>query len=70
MLQRLVRVHWYIFTVTLGFVSVVEWAHCRRYINSHNWFRVVLTGIAAISSGYMASESLERDFPSWRGYGY
>lgn len=69
MLRTLWRLHWLIFTVTLGFASVVEWAHMRRYMKKKDW-RVVTTAIAAVAAGYMASESLEKDWPSWRGNGY
>ena len=68
--KSLLRVHWLIFTATLGFVSVVEWAHMRRFQAKKDWLRMVTTAIAAISAGYMASEALEHDWPSWRGYGY
>ena len=69
MLRRLWRLHWFIFTVTLGFASVVEWAHVRRMLRRKD-ARVVTTAMAAIAAGYMASECLEKDWPSWRGNGY
>lgn len=69
MLSSFWKVHWFIFAVTLGFASVVEWAHMRRFMRKKDW-RAATTAVAAIAAGYMASEALERDWPSWRGYGY
>ncbi len=67
--RRARRIHWLIFTVTLGFASVVEWSHVRRMIRLRDP-RVVTTAMAAISAGYMASEALERSWPTWRYNGY
>lgn len=69
-IRQLARVHWFIFAVTLGFASVVEWAHFRRFQRKGDRLRMATTAVAAIASGYMASESLEREWPSWRGNGY
>ena len=52
-------------TLLHGFTSVVEWAHCRRYINARNWPRVLFTGVAAIMAGYIASECLQGEWPRW-----
>jgi hypothetical protein len=65
MFDRLIRLHWSVFAVTLGFASVVEWAHFRSFLARRQWFQVVCTAIAAIASGFMASESLTHDWPSW-----
>lgn len=70
MLQSLLQLHWLIFAVTLGFASVVEWSHFRRFQRQGNIPRMAFTGIAAIAAGFMASEALDRDWPTWRGYGY
>jgi hypothetical protein len=69
-LAMMFRIHWLIFAVTLGFASVVEWAHFRRFQRKKDPIRMATTAIAAIAAGYMASEALERDWPSWRGFGY
>ena len=69
-LSSLARAHWFIFAITLGFASVVEWAHFRRFQRKHDRVRMVTTAAAAIAAGYMASESLEHEWPSWRGNGY
>lgn len=69
MLRRLWHLHWMVFTVTLGFASVVEWSHMRRFMLKKDW-RMVTTAVAAVAAGYMASEALEKDWPSWRGNGY
>lgn len=64
-LNRIARLHWIVFSVTLGFASVVEWCHVRAFITKKQWLAVGLTGMAAIASGFMASEALTRDWPSW-----
>jgi hypothetical protein len=69
LVTRLQHIHWTIFAVTLGFASVVEWAHCRRFMAKRDP-RMITTAIAAISAGYMASEALEGSWPSWKGNGY
>ena len=68
--RELGHLHWMVFAVTLGFASVVEWAHFRRFQRKRDPVRMVTTGIAAIAAGYMASEALEHDWPSWNGNGY
>ena len=70
MIARLARLHWFIFAVTLGFASVVEWAHMRRFQRKGDVSRMAFTAMAAIASGYMASEALEGNWPSWKGNGY
>jgi len=68
-IQSLLRIHWIIFAATLGFASVVEWSHMRRFMRKKDW-RVLTTAGAAIVAGYMASEALEGDWPTWQGHGY
>ena len=70
MFQSFIRLHWVIFAATLGFASVVEWAHMRKFQEQGDWVKVAFTMTAAISAGYMASEALEQKFPTWKGYGY
>lgn len=58
-----------VLATVFGFASVVEWAHMRRFMAKRD-LRMVTTAMAAISAGYMASEALEGQWPSWRGHGY
>jgi hypothetical protein len=53
------------FAAVMGFASVVEWSHMRQYLKSGNLHRVVATGAAALVCGYIASEALEGNWPSW-----
>jgi hypothetical protein len=68
--RKIADVHWAIFAVSLGFASVVEWAHFRRFQRKGDPMRMALTAVAAIAAGYMAAEALEQDWPSWKGFGY
>jgi len=61
--------HTMVFAITLGFASIVEWAHFRHFMDKRDP-RMVTTAVAAIAAGYMASEALERKWPSWKGHGY
>jgi len=67
--KRLLRIHWFIFATTLGFASIVEWAHFRHFLARRDP-RMLTTAIAAIAAGFMASEALEGQWPSWKGNGY
>lgn len=69
-IREVSHLHWLLFSVTLGFASVVEWAHFRRFQGRKDKLRMLTTCVAAIASGYMASEALEKDWPSWNGNGY
>lgn len=69
-MSNVMRLHWLVFAATLGFASVVEWSHFRRFQRKRDLTRMLFTSIAAIAAGYMASEAMEGNWPSWRGHGY
>lgn len=49
----------------LGFACIVEFAHFRTYQKTRTLDRMGFTLAAAIATGYMASEALTGDWPSW-----
>jgi hypothetical protein len=60
-MQKLIHYAW---AAALGFASIVEWQHFRK-MEKRRDPRMLTTAAAAIACGYMASECLTGDWPSW-----
>jgi hypothetical protein len=55
---------WHLFwAAVFAYASVEEWRHMRRGMAEKDWPEVVGPAIAAVACGYMASESIEGNWP-------